>query len=322
VSKLLVVNDGKRERELLLVEKLVVGRDPACDFSHDDALLSRRHAEFLTTSNEVTVRDLGSRNGVFVNGTRAAERALHPGDVVQIGPLRVRYVSDRAPVSLIPQDMDSGSTLVIPYEEAAAAVLEATELPTTDIPIIMDPVAAPQADEEGETRVFERPEGFEAAEHDQTIVVPPPPRTGSDVQPAPKAPAAARSSLRKPTIEPRPTATMPRVNATQGVASTLSSDLSSVSKSGHEALTTFVFVQLAALASVVFVASAVPLILWRGETFGSTDEGGVLALLRWPAIPIVIALGATYLIATLVNRRVLDALLNARQNPSSRGPHV
>ena len=54
MSKLLVVNDGKRERELLLVERLVVGRDPMCDLSHDDALLSRRHAEFQMIGDEVT----------------------------------------------------------------------------------------------------------------------------------------------------------------------------------------------------------------------------------------------------------------------------
>ena len=97
VSKVLVVNDGKRERELLLVERLVVGRDPTCDISFDDGLLSRRHAEFIAAATAVTVRDLGSRNGVFVNGTRRAEQALSPGDVVQIGPLRVRYLLDREP---------------------------------------------------------------------------------------------------------------------------------------------------------------------------------------------------------------------------------
>ena len=117
MSKVLVVHDGKRERELLLVERLVVGRDPMCDLSHDDSLLSRRHAEFSTVGDDVTVRDLGSRNGLFVNGTRTAERALKPGDIVTIGPLRVRYVQTSAPLSLTPDELDIGSTKVI----AAAA---------------------------------------------------------------------------------------------------------------------------------------------------------------------------------------------------------
>jgi pSer/pThr/pTyr-binding forkhead associated (FHA) protein len=88
LSRRLVISDGTREREMQLVGRVVVGRDPTCDISHDHSLLSRRHAEFVTTGNDVTVRDLGSRNGVFVNGVKAAERSLSPGDVVQIGPLR------------------------------------------------------------------------------------------------------------------------------------------------------------------------------------------------------------------------------------------
>ena len=63
VSRKLVISDGTRERELQLIGRLVVGRDPGCDLSEDHSLLSRRHAEFVTVGASVTVRDLGSRNG-------------------------------------------------------------------------------------------------------------------------------------------------------------------------------------------------------------------------------------------------------------------
>src|SRR5688500_19196336 len=102
-----------RERELQLVGRIVVGRDPACEISHDDSLLSRRHAEFVTTGAMVTVRDLGSRNGVFVNGTRAAEHMLEPGDIVQIGPLRARFVVEHAPSSIAPEELDAERTAVL-----------------------------------------------------------------------------------------------------------------------------------------------------------------------------------------------------------------
>jgi hypothetical protein len=112
-KKRLVLTDGIRERELQLAGRIVVGRDPACEISHDDSLLSRRHAEFLTTGDTVTLRDLGSRNGVFVNGERAMERVLEPGDVVQIGPLRARFVLDDAPTSVIAEAIDGDRTAVI-----------------------------------------------------------------------------------------------------------------------------------------------------------------------------------------------------------------
>src|SRR5918994_4597454 len=96
-----------------LVGRLVVGRDPTCDISHDHSLLSRRHAEFVTTGNDVTVRDLGSRNGVFVNGVQAAERSLSPGDVVQIGPLRAQYVTGGAPAGISPEQLDAERTAML-----------------------------------------------------------------------------------------------------------------------------------------------------------------------------------------------------------------
>src|ERR687897_209930 len=113
-----------------LVGRLVVGRDPTCDISHDHSLLSRRHAEFVTTVNDVTVRDLGSRNGVFVNGVKAAERSLSPGDVVQIGPLRARYVAGGGPVGIAPEQLDAERTAMLhtplptPARPAPAAAVE------------------------------------------------------------------------------------------------------------------------------------------------------------------------------------------------------
>src|SRR5258707_107364 len=95
----LVVSHGHRERELALVGTIVVGRDPECDVSEDgDALLSRRHTEFTLGPKGVIVRDLGSRNGTFVNGVKTAEGPINPGDVVQIGHLLVRLVEGDAPL--------------------------------------------------------------------------------------------------------------------------------------------------------------------------------------------------------------------------------
>ncbi len=96
VNRKLIVNDGRVERELLLVGTLVVGRDPFCDVSDSGELLSRRHAEFVASATDVQVRDLGSRNGILVNGVKVGHGALRPGDVVQVGHLQVRYVEDQA----------------------------------------------------------------------------------------------------------------------------------------------------------------------------------------------------------------------------------
>ena len=63
----------------------VVGRDPECDTVLDGTEISRRHAELRVDGPLLVVRDLGSSNGVFVNGVRTADAPLGPGDVVRCG---------------------------------------------------------------------------------------------------------------------------------------------------------------------------------------------------------------------------------------------
>jgi predicted component of type VI protein secretion system len=93
VSNKLLVKDPQGEREVVLVDTVQVGRDPRCDISAADPLLSRRHAEFVASGPTVVVRDLQSRNGILVNGRRTPQAVLHPGDVVQIAHLVVTFVS-------------------------------------------------------------------------------------------------------------------------------------------------------------------------------------------------------------------------------------
>jgi hypothetical protein len=103
MSRRLIVTGSSRPRELVLVGSLIVGREPTCDISDSvDPLLSRRHAEFTSTATEVTVRDLGSRNGILVNGVKTARAVLRGGDVVQIGHLQVKFVDEVGPFLDLP----------------------------------------------------------------------------------------------------------------------------------------------------------------------------------------------------------------------------
>jgi diguanylate cyclase (GGDEF)-like protein len=63
-----------------------IGRDPAAEIPVDDPHVSRNHAEIVYESpDRIVIRDVGSTNGVFVNGTRISEQALVDGDKVLIG---------------------------------------------------------------------------------------------------------------------------------------------------------------------------------------------------------------------------------------------
>jgi DNA-binding NtrC family response regulator len=69
-------------------EELVLGR--SCGLFGPDALadaaVSRRHARVFRQGEQVSVSDLCSRNGTFVNGARVAQQAVRFGDVLGIGP--------------------------------------------------------------------------------------------------------------------------------------------------------------------------------------------------------------------------------------------
>jgi pSer/pThr/pTyr-binding forkhead associated (FHA) protein len=117
VSRKLIIDDGRAERELLVVGTMVVGRDPECEISSSDPRLSRKHAEFRATQTGVVVRDLGSRNGVRVNGKPVTEASLEPGDVVSIAHLSVRFVDETAVRPVAPRPVGAPVTIAAVIED-------------------------------------------------------------------------------------------------------------------------------------------------------------------------------------------------------------
>jgi len=68
----------------LLEEKLRIGRRSSCDIILDYPNVSSRHCELTFENGYWHVTDLGSSNGIKVNGERCEERWLHPGDELAI----------------------------------------------------------------------------------------------------------------------------------------------------------------------------------------------------------------------------------------------
>ena len=68
------------------------GRHPESDIFLDDITVPRRHAEFVTSDQVTTIRDVGSLNGTYVNRERIEEARLSSGDEVQIGKFKLLYL--------------------------------------------------------------------------------------------------------------------------------------------------------------------------------------------------------------------------------------
>lgn len=68
------------------------GRGADTDIFLEDVTVSRHHATFLVDDDGLTVTDLGSTNGTYVNGRRHETAALAPGDEVMLGKFHLVVV--------------------------------------------------------------------------------------------------------------------------------------------------------------------------------------------------------------------------------------
>jgi FHA domain len=75
---------------------VVVGRHPNCDTRLDSLRVSRHHCCMTQESGEVVVRDLGSTNGIRINGQRVEIGRLRAGDELSIAHIRYRLENGQA----------------------------------------------------------------------------------------------------------------------------------------------------------------------------------------------------------------------------------
>ncbi|MHB0977498.1 MAG: FhaA domain-containing protein [Candidatus Aquicultorales bacterium] len=78
----------------LKAEKSSIGRSPENDIVLPDQSVSRRHAEIRVGEGGAFVRDLGSKNGTFVNGRKVAECPLKDKDEIKTGTSTLRFRSE------------------------------------------------------------------------------------------------------------------------------------------------------------------------------------------------------------------------------------
>jgi pSer/pThr/pTyr-binding forkhead associated (FHA) protein len=104
-----------------------IGRDPGNDIVVPHDTVSTRHAVIETSGGGYRVRDLGSGNGTFVNGTRlgAQPAALHPGDRLRFDLYEFTFECDAAAAAeatrVRVEDPADTRTLVKPAEDPADA---------------------------------------------------------------------------------------------------------------------------------------------------------------------------------------------------------
>jgi pSer/pThr/pTyr-binding forkhead associated (FHA) protein len=92
-ARLVAIDEGP---DILLNRPMVVvGRHYGCDLRLDSLRVSRHHCCLTLEDGVVVVRDLGSTNGIRINGLRVETGRLHPGDELSIAHLRYRFEDPR-----------------------------------------------------------------------------------------------------------------------------------------------------------------------------------------------------------------------------------
>ena len=89
----------------LVQSKILVGRRNSCDISLRFPNVSSHHCELELINGYWFVRDMGSRNGIKVNGERCDSKWLMPGDVLSVA--KHQYEVDYAPRGDAPPPEDA-----------------------------------------------------------------------------------------------------------------------------------------------------------------------------------------------------------------------
>lgn len=125
-------SDGKRQDFPLNKSRTIVGRKNNCDLRIPLSSVSRQHCELTIEGEQLRIKDLGSSNGTFHNGSRIQEAILEPGDELTIGPVVFTTVIDGNPDNIEPVKTLIGkprSEQVSSPDNATPSVDMPTELP-------------------------------------------------------------------------------------------------------------------------------------------------------------------------------------------------
>jgi pSer/pThr/pTyr-binding forkhead associated (FHA) protein len=94
---IIVDHYGRQSRCLLQYLPVTFGRDEAADVRLGDPWVSHAHCQVLEIAGVLVVRDLDSKNGVFLHSVRVLEAELSSGDCLTLGRTEVTFVYQQPP---------------------------------------------------------------------------------------------------------------------------------------------------------------------------------------------------------------------------------
>lgn len=152
-----VTESGEQQPVPLSREKTIIGRLDDCHIRIPIADVSRKHCEIIVEGGSITVNDLGSSNGTFVNQDQVESQPLAAGDLVSVGGI-VFVVS----VNGEPGDIDAAMM----YEDGLPEPGEASAAPSAPQPK-PEPKAVPASVANEDSSMMDFEFDFDDDEDDQ-----------------------------------------------------------------------------------------------------------------------------------------------------------
>ncbi len=121
VKLVLFKKNGTQKTLELPSTSSVIGRRHDCDLQITLSQVSKRHCQLSIDNGSLKVRDLGSRNGTFINGERVEETDAKPGDYLRVGPLTFLLQIDGQPSQIVPPPDDLFDDVEAPAAKKEAA---------------------------------------------------------------------------------------------------------------------------------------------------------------------------------------------------------
>ena len=101
MPKLTVLTEGIEPTSFELAKEVTsVGRVQGNDIVLDHQSVSGSHGELVLRGQDVYIRDLGSTNGSYIDGSKVAESPVQPGEVITFGEVQLKLEGARKVQSL------------------------------------------------------------------------------------------------------------------------------------------------------------------------------------------------------------------------------
>ena len=140
--RLVIKAGGKRNRVLeLRAPEAVIGRSVGCTVRIPSSEVSRKHCVLRVADGLVTVEDLASVNGTFLNGEAVVGcRVVRPGDRLHVGPVTfvVEYELTPAALEKLRDDGGEYDYEIVEVDEAGLEVAEEEALPVGEELVLDD----------------------------------------------------------------------------------------------------------------------------------------------------------------------------------------